>query len=77
MAKRKDTSKARNPFHDHPLMRKGGVHEKSNKAKRKCEKQKLRYEWRSLMTLKQCYERTLFKWGRSLMGRASDCRSER
>lgn len=41
----KQIIKPRNPFHDHPLMRKGGVHEKTNKAKRKGEKQKLKKEW--------------------------------
>lgn len=66
MAKRKYHAKARNPFHDHPLMRRGGVHGKSHKATRKSEKQKLRQEWRSQMTLVQCYLATLFKWGRSL-----------
>ena len=38
--------KERNPFHDHPLMKKGGVHEKPKKAKRAAEKQKLKKgEW--------------------------------
>lgn len=46
MVKRKRKSAARNPFHDHPLMRKGGVHEKDNKAKRKGDKQRLKQEWR-------------------------------
>lgn len=32
----------RNPFHDHPLLKKGGVHEKSDKTKRRIEKQKLK-----------------------------------
>lgn len=51
MSKRNIDLKPRNPFHDHPLMRKGGTHEKTNKAKRKGEKQALRKEWRSLLTL--------------------------
>lgn len=34
----------RNPFHDHPLMKKGGVHEKSDKTKRRVAKQKLKNE---------------------------------
>lgn len=39
-------SKLRNPFHDHPLMKKGGVHEKSEKSKRHVMKQKLKQgEW--------------------------------
>jgi hypothetical protein len=54
MAKRKRKSTARNPFHDHPLMRKGGVHEKIYKAKRKGERQKLKKEWCSSIALEQC-----------------------
>lgn len=67
MATNKRKSKARNPFHDHPLMRKGGVHEKSNKMKRKGEKQKLKKEWCSLMTLMQCYLKKPFNGAGSLM----------
>ena len=48
MARNTRKPKVRNPFHDHPLMQKGGVHEKSYKAKRKGEKQKLKQEWCSL-----------------------------
>ncbi|MFV1982400.1 MAG: hypothetical protein ACC657_02580 [Thiohalomonadales bacterium] len=44
-------TKARNPLHDHPLMQKGGVHEKSKKTKRRIDKQKLKNEWRSLIIL--------------------------
>ena len=55
MINKQRKSKARNPFHDHPLMRKGGVHEKPNKTKRANEKQKLKREWCSLITLIQCY----------------------
>jgi len=55
MAKRKPDFKARNPFHDHPLMQRGGMHGKSNKAKRKEEKQKVKREWCCLVTLLQCY----------------------
>lgn len=55
MSNRKIDLKPRNPFHDHPLMRKGGTHEKTNKAKRKGEKQALRKEWRSLLTLPPMY----------------------
>ena len=47
----KPNSKPRNPFHNHPLLRKGRVHEKTNKAKRKGEKQELRKEWCSLSAL--------------------------
>ena len=50
MANRK-VVKPRNPFHNHPLMQKGGVHEKTNKQKRKGEKQKWKKEW--------CYLRTM------------------
>lgn len=39
-------AKLRNPFHNHPLMKKGGVHERSDKSKRRIEKQKLKNgEW--------------------------------
>ncbi|MBI3561554.1 MAG: hypothetical protein HY080_07565 [Gammaproteobacteria bacterium] len=37
--------KQRNYLHDHPLMKKGGVHQKSNKAKRRAEKQVLQRDW--------------------------------
>lgn len=46
MKKTKRNKGPRNPFHNHPLMRKGGVHEKTNKAKRKSLNQKLKKEWR-------------------------------
>lgn len=45
------SKKLRNPFHNHPLMRKGGIHQKSDKAKRQHEKQKIRNEWGCLMAL--------------------------
>ena len=39
-------SRMRNPLYDHPLMCKGGVHEKSERVKRHIEKQKLKNgEW--------------------------------
>jgi len=38
----------RNPLHDHPLMRKGGVHDKTHKQKRRADNQKLKKEWCSL-----------------------------
>jgi len=50
-----NVKRPRNPFHNHPLMRKGGVHEKTYKAKRKDEKQKLKKEWCSLITVQHCY----------------------
>ncbi len=39
------TNKARNLLHNHPMMKKGGVHQKSNKAQRKKEKTALRKAW--------------------------------
>lgn len=45
MASNKRKPNARNLLHDHPLLRKGGVHEKSDKTKRRIEKQKLKKEW--------------------------------
>ena len=38
----------RNFLHDHPLLSKGGTHEKSTKAQRQQEKQKLKKLWRYL-----------------------------
>ena len=47
------STRLRNPFHDHPLLKKGGVHEKSDKTKRRIEKQKLKNgEW---------YEQSIYK----------------
>ena len=43
--------KPRNPLHNNPLMRKGGVHEKTKKTNRRIEKQKLKNEWGSLRIL--------------------------
>ena len=45
MKKARRKPRPRNPLHRHPLMIKGGVHEKSNKAKRKSVTQKLKNEW--------------------------------
>ena len=47
------STKLRNPFHNHPLMNKGGVHEKSDKSKRRIEKQKLKNE--------EWYEQSVYK----------------
>lgn len=55
MVSSKRKSKARNPLHNHPLMQKGGVHEKPYKAKRKDERQKLKKQWCYSMTLRPCY----------------------
>lgn len=53
MTNKQKPPRARNPLHNHPLMSKGGAHEKPNKAKRKAEKQKLKRELRQ-------------KWGYSI-----------
>lgn len=71
----KQNFKPRNPFHDHPLMRKGGVHEKTYKAKRKGEKQKLKKEWCSLMLFIQVTLKNITQRVGSLIGKAFDCRS--
>jgi hypothetical protein len=55
MKKRKQ-NRQRNLLHDHPLLRKGGVHEKSNKAKRRNSRQSLRKAWLFLSTLIECTE---------------------
>ena len=44
MTKRKQTT--RNPLHDHPLMKRGGVHGKNNKAQRQQDRQALKKQWR-------------------------------
>ena len=41
----KSTGKPRNTLHNHPLLHKGGVHEKTHKAKRHNDKQALRKAW--------------------------------
>lgn len=43
--------KVRNPLHDHPLLKKGGVHEKSKKTLRRNARQQLRKEWFALMRI--------------------------
>ncbi|MBW9267889.1 MAG: hypothetical protein K1563_18150 [Candidatus Thiodiazotropha sp. (ex. Lucinisca nassula)] len=50
------TRKPRNLLHNHPMLRKGGVHDKTNKAHRRKAKQNLRKAWFSLSALK-CTER--------------------
>jgi len=35
----------RNPLHNHPLLGKGGTHNKSNKAKRRKETMAIKKEW--------------------------------
>lgn len=59
--------KPRNPLYGNPLLRKGGVHEKSKQTKRRIEKQKLKNEWRSLMI----FLRVLLK--NSILKRIRDC----
>ena len=41
----KNKRKLRNTLHDHPLLQKGGVHQKPEKAVRRQEKIKLKKEW--------------------------------
>ena len=59
MVKQKPSApvKRRNPLHDAPLLRKGGVHDKSNKARRQQDKAALRKEWCSPCV---CLLKTLF-----------------
>ena len=38
-------SAPRNPLFNHPLMKKGSVHQKNNKTKRQADKTQLRKEW--------------------------------
>lgn len=38
-------TRQRNLLHSHPLLNKGGVHQKSNKSKRRLEKVKMKKEW--------------------------------
>jgi len=40
--------KARNLLHDHPLMKKGGIHEKTKKSKRHQDKIQLKKGWPDL-----------------------------
>ncbi len=44
-------TKVRNPLYAHPLLKKGGVHDKSRKVNRQGDKQKLKIEWGSLIVL--------------------------
>jgi hypothetical protein len=44
----KKAHRSRNLLHNHPMLRKGGVHDKTNKAKRRKEKQNLHKAWYSL-----------------------------
>ncbi len=65
----------RNPLHNHPLLRKGTVHEKSNKAKRRKEKMNLRRECSSLIELVvTLFEKVIHYWITST-DRATCCQS--
>lgn len=46
MSRAKRQRTMRNPLHDHPLMKRGGLHEKSSKAQRQQDKQSLKRQWR-------------------------------
>ena len=56
MKKRKQ-NRPRNHLHNHPLLRKGGVHEKTNKAKRRNSRQSLHKAWFFLSTFFNCTEK--------------------
>lgn len=43
--------KVRNPLHGHPLLQKGGVHEKSKRTLRRNTRQQLRKEWFALILI--------------------------
>ncbi|MEM7401425.1 MAG: hypothetical protein AAF304_05685 [Pseudomonadota bacterium] len=38
-------SRHRNLLHNHPMLRKGGVHQKCNKSKRRLDKVNMKKEW--------------------------------
>ena len=46
MLRKQRKNAPRNPYHDHPLMKRGGAHGKTNKAQRAKDKRALRKEWR-------------------------------
>ena len=46
MSRRQRKNTPRNPYHDHPLMKRGEVHGKTNKARRAKDKRALQREWR-------------------------------
>jgi hypothetical protein len=51
MKRSTNNTRMRNLLHNHPLLRKGGEHRKSNKALRQQTRQALRRGWRSLMAV--------------------------
>jgi len=54
------TLKRRNLLHDHPLLLKCDVHEKSYKAKRRKQKVKLKNEWFDQSVINNCILMKLF-----------------
>lgn len=50
MAKSKKAKSPRNPFSQHPMMRKGGVHKKSNSAKRTAARREIQRQSRDWST---------------------------
>ena len=68
MKRNREKPRLRNLLHDHPLMRKGGVHEKSNKAKRKQERQKFKKEWCCLMLFAKVILNNTFPLSRNRIG---------
>lgn len=51
MKRQEKLNRWRNPLFNHPLMTKGGAHEKTKKAQRRQARQQLRKEWGVLMAL--------------------------
>ena len=51
----KATPRKRNPLHNHPLLLKGGVHRKTNKAIRQKEKANMKKEWLPQNIFSQVY----------------------
>lgn len=53
MKEKEKAPRQRNLLHDHPLLRKGGRHEKSRKAERRARKVAMRREWDPRSALSQ------------------------
>ncbi len=45
----------RNPMHDHPLLCKGGIHQKTHKSKRCLDKIRIKKEWLALNIFSKVY----------------------
>jgi len=45
----------RNPMHNHPLLKKGGAHRKTNKSKRRLDKMAIKKEWLPLNIFSRVY----------------------